>query len=287
MLVSLGVRETGDLGPIGSPGTTSGGLEWIGASGVASGAPIGIQLSPSNAWQTVTFDPAGNVTGFFGGDGILDTATGTLDHLAVSVDNVSPNRSAGSYRMFIDNVVNVGAGAGGADVVITDFEGFGLGAEVIFQEPTFSGSTDTHLLFPPPASVNSDDFNNGGTRSQLLTWFFRDTTEGGWVRLVSSGTANIPNPIIDLTNPVRMDILLLAGCPTALGDFDGDCDIDGQDTLAFNACLASGPDGSSGPGCVCGDFNNNGRVDLADYRAYQEAAGVEDANGGSIPGCTP
>ncbi len=287
LTVSLGVRETGDAGPIGSPGSAAGGIEWIGATGAASGAPIGLQLSPSNSWQTVTFDPTGNIFPFFGGDGVLDTATGTLEHLAISVDDLSPSRSSGVYRMYIDNVVNVGAGGGGSDVVISDFEGFALGAEVIFQEPTFSGSTGGNLLFPPSASANSDNFNNGGSRSQLVTWFFRDTAEGRWIRLTSSGTGNVPSPIIDLTRQVRMDILLLAGCPTALGDFDGDCDIDDQDTIAFNACLANGPDSSSGVGCVCGDFNDDGRVDLLDYRGYQDAAGVEDANGGSIPACTP
>lgn len=287
--VALGIRETGDLGPIGSEGTTTGELEWIGATGTASGAPIGVALSPSNNWQPVTFNPAGNVFPFFGGNGTLEMATGTLEHLAVSVDNLSASRSSGVYRMYIDNVVNVGAGAGDSDVVITDFEGYALGAEVLFQEPTFSGSTGGNLIFPPSASANSDNFNNGGTRSQLLTWFFRDTNEGRWVRLTTSGAGGgeIPNPIIDLTKPVRMDILLLAGCPTALGDFDGDCDIDDQDTIAFNACLANGPDSSSGPGCVCGDFDDNGRVDLEDYQGYQEAAGIEDGNGGSIPGCTP
>ncbi|GJM24622.1 MAG: hypothetical protein DHS20C16_10370 [Phycisphaerae bacterium] len=286
--LALGIRETGDLGPIGSEGTTLGSLEWIGASGSASGAPIGLALSPSNSWQTVTFDPTGNVFGFTG-DGVLDTATGTLEHLAISADDLSPNRSTGVYRMYIDNVVNVEAGPGDTDVVITDFEGFALGDEVLFQEPTFSGSTADNLLFPPSASANSDNFNNGGTRSQLITWFFRDTTEGSWVRLTtsSSGGGEVPNPIIDLTKQVRMDILLLAGCPTALGDFDGDCDIDDQDMIAFNACLASGPAASAGPGCVCGDFDNNGQVDLEDYQGYQEAAGIEDANGGSIPACTP
>lgn len=288
LTVSLGIRETGDLGPIGSEGTTSGSLEWIGASGTASGAPIGLSLSPSNSWQTVTFNPAGNVTGFTG-DGVLDTATGTLEHLAISVDDLSPNRSTGVYRMYIDNVVNVGAGGGGSDVVITDFEGYALGDEVLFQEPTFSGSTAGNLLFPPSASANSDNFNNGGTRSQLIAWFFVDTNAGRWVRLTtsSSGGGEVPNPIIDLTKPVRMDILLLAGCPTALGDFDGDCDIDGQDLVAFNACLANGPGSSAGTGCVCGDFNNNGTVDLEDYQSYQDAAAIEDANGGSIPACTP
>ncbi len=285
--LSLGVRETGDAGPIGSEGSTSGEITWIGASGTASGAPIGIQLSPSNNWQTVTFDPSVNTLGFVAANDTLDTATGTIEHLAVSVAPLSPNRSSGVYRMFIDNVVNADVGGPGVDTLITDFEGFPFDEEVIFQEPTLSGSTDFNLLFPPSASANSDDYNNGGERSQLLTWFFRDTSEGRWTRITTFNTESLASPIVDLTKPIEMDILLLAGCSTAFGDMDGDCDIDADDTTLFNGCLASGPDSSSGTGCTCADFNGNGRVDLFDYQAFQEAAGVEDANGGTIPDCTP
>ena len=279
ILVSLLIRESGDTGPIGSNGTATGQFEFIGANTTgAGGAPLGIAISPTNGWQTVTFDPA-TVVAFGGlGDGVITQTRGIIGALAVTVDSASANRSAGVYRMFIDNIVNVGAGT------VTDFEGFPLDSEVVFQEPTFSGSTDANLAFPPSASANSDDFNNGGVRSQLLTWVFKDTGAARWVRIATSegGAINKPDPIIDLTAAVQMDVLLLAGCPTVLGDMDGDCDIGQDDFAMFEACLLGVSD-SSGPQCVCADFTDNGRVDLGDYAGFQQSF----SNGFAIPGCTP
>jgi hypothetical protein len=286
ILVSLGVRETDDQGALGSPGTGAGSIEWIGADGTSNGAPQGKPVALNTGWQTVVFDPASDpITSFAGGNGVLDVTRGTLEHLAVSVNAASPLRSAGVYRIYVDNVVNVGAAGLGQDFVITDFEGFALGDEVLFQEPTFSGSTDTNLSFPPSASENRDDYNNGGTRSQLLTWFFNDTTAGRWVRLTTALASNVPTPIIDLTKPIRMDILLLGGCPTALGDMDGDCDIDADDVQPFTDCLLGTGAPSGIEGCVCADFNANGRVDLQDYAGFQDELAA--SQGTPVPGCTP
>jgi hypothetical protein len=245
--------------------TTVGDFEFIGATtNGLGGAPQGIPVSPMNGWQTVTFDPA--IAAPFGGlgDGVITETRGFIDALAIAVNASSPNRSSGAYRVFIDNVVNVGAGD------ITGFEGYNLGAEVLFQEPTFSGSTDPNLSFPPSASANSDIYNNGGERSQLLTWFFRDTAESRWVRITSSLVANVRNPVIDLTKPVQMDVLLLEGCPTVPGDMDGNCVRNDADVTPFLQCV-SGILESAGPACVCADFDGDGRVDLGDYAEFQAA----------------
>jgi hypothetical protein len=266
VLLSLLIRESGDAGPIGSQGTDTGEMEFIGAdtNGVG-GAPLGIAISPTNGWQQVTFNPA--VLSPFGslGNGAITATRGVINSLAVTVNSASAGRSSGSYRMYIDNVVNVGA------ATITGFEGYTTGDEVLFQEPTFSGSTSANLSSPPSSSSNSDVYNNGGTRSQLLTWFFRDTTAGRWARIASANVANLNYPIIDLTKPVTMDVLLLEGCPTILGDMNGNCSRTvAADWQAFSACLG-GPTTSAGPACICADFNGDGRVDLRDYAALQRA----------------
>ncbi len=275
--LSLGIRETGDAGPLGSTGGTSGSLEWIGATGrVTGGGPIGTQVVPMNAWQTVTFDPADVVAWI--GNGVIDGTRGVIEHLAVTVDAVSPDRSTGVYRLYIDNVVNENADGMG-DFLVSDFEGYDLDSEVMFQEPTFSGSTDFNLSFPPSASANTGLYDNGGDRSQLLTWFFRDTAETRWVRIVTSGTAHLSRPIIDITQPVRMDVLLLAGCANP-GDVDGDCDIDIDDLALFTPCV-EGPGAGSAPACVCADMNGDFDVDLVDFQLFQLAYGSV------LPDCTP
>ena len=178
----------------------------------------------------------------------------------------------------MDHSGKVGAGA------VTDCEGLARDDEVVAQEPTNSGSTFGNLAFPPSASANSDDYNNGGERSQLLTWFFKDTAASRWVRITTfdGGGIQVPEPVIDLTKPIRMDILLLEGCGTVKGDMNGDCAIGLDDYAMFEACLL-GRTVSSGPACVCADFDDNGRVDLLDFAGFQESF----SNGFPIPGCTP
>ncbi|MBK9128660.1 MAG: dockerin type I repeat-containing protein [Phycisphaerales bacterium] len=269
VLLTLGVRETGDAGPLGSLGGTTGPIEWIGAATTSGGAPQGKPISPSNNWQTVTFDPAADpILSFLNGNGVIDGTRGTLEHLAIASNSGSPLRSSGTYRVFIDNVVNVGAGPGGTDFVLSDFESFDDNTEVLFQEPTFSGTTNANLLAAPSDSGVSSAYGNPG-KSIELVWFFRDSGSGRWVRLTTfaAGQMQLGNPVIDLTRPIRMDVLLLVECMDK-GDFDNDGDVDINDFDAFVACLA-GPEIPTAPGCNCGDFDNDGRIDLFDFAEFQ------------------
>ena len=249
ILLSLGVRETGDTGPLGSPGSSSGEIEWIGASSVVNGAPQGIPVSPSSSWQMIAFDPATGPIQGFTGDGVITATRGTLEHLAIAVDAASPNRSTGEYFLYIDNVTNVGAD-GGSDFVIADFEGYAPGDEVLFQEPTFSGSTAANMTPLPSSSEVSDAYGNPG-QSELLAWFFRDTTDQRWARVTTFSTLNQPSPIIDLTKPIRMDVLLVAATTTP-GDIDGDGDVDLADLAILLAAY----------GTCDGDANYNAAADL-------------------------
>jgi len=267
--VCVGLRETGDTGPIGSPGTTTAtAIKWVGAAAKdTGGAPIGKPLSPSNAWQTVVFNPLTDPNTPFSGTGDLTGTRGTLDHLAVAVDSTSPNRSSGPYRVYVDNVVNVGAGTGGADVVITDFEAFASGATVLFWYPSYSGSTSGNMVSPPNSSKASAVYANGGAQSEEIKWFFKDTAPGRWARIVTVGVPNVPNPIVDLTKPIQMDILLVAECGYK-GDLDGNGVVNFADFQQFKDCLA-GPGVLTAPGCNCSDFNDDGRVDLFDFAEFQ------------------
>jgi hypothetical protein len=259
LLVSVGIRETADAGPLGTPGATSGAIEWIGPASTVSGAPQGKPVAVSNAWTTLTFNPAVDpILSAIGGNGVLTTGNGrgTLEHLAVAVDAASPDRSSGVYEIYVDNVVNVGAGAGGVDFLIEDFEGLTLGQEALFQEATFSGTTAANLLPLPASSEVSAAFGNPG-QAQQLRFFFRDTTAARWTRITTGGVLNTPSPIVDLTRPIRLDLLVreVGGIP---GDVDGDGDVDLDDLL-----LVLGSFGNPGPGSP-GDADGDGDTDLDD-----------------------
>ncbi len=259
VLIALGIRETGDTGPIGSPGSSTGEIEWIGATTTLNGAPQGVPVSVSDNWQTLTFDPLTDPVLGFTGDGVITATRGTLEHIAIAVNAASASRSSGLYDIFIDNVVNVGAGPGGTDVVIEDFESNAVGDEVLFQEPTFSGSTAGHLTPLPSASEVSDLAGNPG-QSERLVWFFLDTTDQRWVRLTTASALNRPQPIIDLTRPIRFDILIGAATPQPCpGDLDGD----GQRDLSDLATLLANF-GTTGATPDQGDIDGDGDVDLSD-----------------------
>ncbi|MDX2199451.1 MAG: hypothetical protein SF069_10840 [Phycisphaerae bacterium] len=270
--IALGVREGNDAGALGTQGVGTGPIEWIGASGTTSGAPNGISFVPSDNWVTLTFDPAvGPVTSFASGNGIIDVARGSIEHLAVSVDNLSPNRSTGLFELYVDNVVNVGAN-GGADFIVSDFESFALDAEALFQEPNFSGSTDVNLRFPPADSVVSNEEANGGLQSCKLTFFFRDTAAGRWVRITTSGADNLSRPIVDLTKPIRMDVLLRPAAPSfALGDMNCDGFITVGDIGGFVLALTNPTQYAiQFPGCDINlaDINQDGFVTVGDIGAF-------------------
>lgn len=271
--ICIGVRETTDTGPLGSPGQTTGAIEFVGTQGPnVSGAPQGIPVSPSANWQTLTFpiDP-NSVENFSGGNGTLDGTRGVLEHLALTANSASANRSAGSYRLYVDNVVNVGAGAGGADFVLTDFDNFDVGSQVLFWDPAFSGSTALLMLPTPRVGRVTDAYSLSGNHSYLLEWCWRNTNAGSWARTTTSGVANLPRPIIDVTKPIRMDVLLLAEC-TKQFDFDGSGVVAGTDWPSFVSCLA-GVDAPTAPACNCADADEDGRVDMYDFAEFQAAFG--------------
>ncbi len=278
LLITLGIRETGDTGPLGSTGSATGPIEWIGAATQTGGAPQGKSVPVIPGWQTVTFDPATDpVLNFFGGNGVIDGTRGVLEHIAIAVDASSPNRSTGPYTIYIDNVVNVGAGPGGTDFVIADFESFAPGVEALFQPPDFSGSTAGNLSAPPNSAVVSDVTGNPG-KSNEVQWFFKDTAASRWVRLTTSGADNLSRPIIDLTRPIRLQVLLGSPGPAlCAGDLNCDGQVDFDDIGRFVEALGY-PGGVDWPYADCpwlnGDCNGDQRVDFDDIDAFVSRIGA-------------
>jgi hypothetical protein len=195
--ISIGVRETefsgGADNGIGGNGGATGGIEFINLDGLT--------LSLNNTWQQFSFDLANanlndQVTPFAGAtaNGVLDGLYGTLEHI-----RIKSNGNSEPIPLWIDDVVNTfdppGPPPTQSVLIGNGFEGFADGSEVMFQEPSFSGSTLANLLAGSTAGVDSSVFLNG-TASYGIEFQFVDNNPTRWLRLTSFNTVNVPNPIV-------------------------------------------------------------------------------------------
>jgi hypothetical protein len=94
--------------------------------------------------------------------------------------------------------------------LVTDFEGFASGTvngTVLFRAPNFSGSTSTFLDVSPNLTSVTGTFPGGNSSSRVLraNWSW-STTVNAWLRLTTSGTTSLPNPVIDVTRKLKFDI---------------------------------------------------------------------------------
>jgi hypothetical protein len=119
---------------------------------------------------------------------VLQGIRGTLEHIRFrSTDDPGP------WVIYIDDVVNV---TSTGSTLITGFEGFAVGAEVMFQEPRFSGSTSGFLELTPNGAGVSDEASLTGSQSYKIEFEFIDNDPSRWLRLTTFNTALIPNPAV-------------------------------------------------------------------------------------------
>jgi hypothetical protein len=122
----------------------------------------------------------------------------------------------------------VGMSGAFAQCLITDFEGFPLGANgvVLFRQPSFSGSTDRFVVttacdFPNGVyncSQISNDYAYSGTQSLRVAWQFRTDPNGNpfpnaWLRLTTFNTLRLPNPAITFAHRVRVRLYVPSDTP--------------------------------------------------------------------------
>ncbi|MGI9455594.1 MAG: PEP-CTERM sorting domain-containing protein, partial [Aeoliella sp.] len=102
----------------------------------------------------------------------------------------------GPITLWVDDVsVNEAAGP-----TVEGFEGFVVGDEVIFQEPSFSGSTSGNLVAGSTAGVTDDMAYTGG-QSYRADLQFIDADATRWLRYTTFQSANVPNPWIRTIEP--------------------------------------------------------------------------------------
>jgi hypothetical protein len=105
LAVGIAVRETNPTGAIGENGGTSAGIEWVGVTNSAGGAPFPSRELEPFLWTTLDFDvPNEPIRNFASGNGILNSTTGkgVLEHLAFV-----PVGDAGAATVYLDNFVVV------------------------------------------------------------------------------------------------------------------------------------------------------------------------------------
>ncbi|HVS13828.1 MAG TPA: IPTL-CTERM sorting domain-containing protein [Thermoanaerobaculia bacterium] len=97
------------------------------------------------------------------------------------------------YRVWIDEIVNT---VNGGDILLTGFEGYAQGDEVVFQDRRSRGArppTSRRCRTWPP-SPRSLSF--AGSASYLVEFEFVDDIDTRWVRLTTFQTPTLPNPTI-------------------------------------------------------------------------------------------
>jgi len=123
----------------------------------------------------------------------------------------------------------VGMSGAFAQCLITDFEGYALGANgaVLFRQPSFSGSTASFVVGSPCDLPNgvyncaliSDEQAFSGTQSLKVAWQFRLNPNTGqpypnaWLRLTTFNTTSVPNPAINFDHRVRVRLYVPSDTP--------------------------------------------------------------------------
>ncbi len=92
--------------------------------------------------------------------------------------------------------------------VLTDFESYPAGAQVMFQPPTASGSTYSFLDAAPNFACVTNAFPAGYSSARALAsaWSFKTGAVNPWLRLTTYAAPNLPNPTISTNQVLQFDI---------------------------------------------------------------------------------
>jgi len=204
--ICASIRETTGLsGPIGAnAGGASADIYWIHATGGggSSGPVGGLQITPSTNWQTIVFYPTDTRETWNGTPTLPDpNQYGSFEGFGI---NSADATDCGPIQIYFDNFRN-------ASTLIQDFENQANGtATVMFNQPSLSGTTSGNLLTSPNTSAISQSYASTGTNSLGVSFQFAGLGQSAWLRL-NDGTpaTGTPNPEVDLTQPIMVDVLLL------------------------------------------------------------------------------
>jgi len=214
--IALSLKEdatlTGPIGAHGSSATTI--IKYLGATGSgAAQGPTGVNFSvtPSLGWQTLSWtNGVSDCWKWNPNPGAsfpqVDGTFAIVDGLAIVADDPT---DTGEYKFYIDNFKN-------GNTLIFGFEGLANGAaDQSFSHPSTSGSTVGILTTPNYAAVSNTNADVG-TNCYISAFQFANTSAANWVRYVTSGPGGTLTPMVDLSQPISVRVLVLpAGASTA------------------------------------------------------------------------
>ncbi|MBA4150511.1 MAG: immunoglobulin domain-containing protein [Verrucomicrobia bacterium] len=178
------------------------------ADGLISGsqsAPTGGQgLSPSQCWETVTFDHATD-SARNPNDGASVSNFDpfcALDGLVFAIDAFAPD--SGPYDIYIDRIMN-------GNVVIEDFESYTAGGLGLFKAP--NAATQPNPVAAYLSAPNSSEISTvnafDGTKALRIRWQWANNSEVRWSRVIANATAGKHYPQLDTTKPITIRYLVL------------------------------------------------------------------------------
>lgn len=215
--IAASIGQSGSVaGPVGrNAGGIPSNLYWIHSTG--SGVAGGLTISPSTNWQTIVFYPTDSKYLWNGTFTFPDpNQYGVLDGFGIASADAT---DSGPIQIYFDNLRQV---TNGTAAMIQNFEGNANGVNTVqFYQPSFSSTTSGSIDSTPNASVVSSTLAGGyastGTNSESVNWQFANTGSG-YLRLFAAGPNGnpaTPYPVVDLTQPLLVDVLLLPVGQTA------------------------------------------------------------------------
>ena len=206
--VSIAVRETGSVAALGADGGTAGGIEWVDRD-------VNV-VSLDGTWQQVSFNLSqGDLLAFAGvtANNMWDGTRGVLEHLRIrNIDGLTA-----PLEIFLDDLTLTGPGQ---PPYMDGWEGASLGAEHIFRDPGFSGSTLANLVGTGSSAV-SDAMARSGSQSYAMNLQFVDADPTRWARVITFNTITGGNPTVDFGGTVSFwikgGVVPGAGTAWALG----------------------------------------------------------------------
>jgi hypothetical protein len=131
----------------------------------------------------------------------IATTWGVLEAIALTSDDPTDN---GPFNIYIDDLAN------GTNGVFQDFEGFVAGtlAGVVFNQPGYSGTTSGFMLGSPNDATIVNEAAYSGTKSQRVQWQFATGATNSWIRFNTYNTSVMPNPVVNLDQPISFKILI-------------------------------------------------------------------------------
>jgi hypothetical protein len=187
LTVSMGIRETDQVGAIGdSMPNAAGAIEWLNKDEYT--------LTLDGTWQTFSFDFSSMAA--FTGDGAVSVERGLLEHIRfLSTGYPHP------MTVWVDNVQctydPTGLPPPATWETRFDDPSYTDGQEIMFQEPTFSGSTGGYIVAGATSGFDSSVSADGSGGSVKAEWQFIDGSTSNWLRYTAYSTGQPEaNPLL-------------------------------------------------------------------------------------------